>query len=161
MDVKKPAAEVPAVENGAEPHPDYAGLTRSQVAGAHEKARKSLVAAREKAALKRAELDEMNRIEREEGVVADGVLGEVVTIESLDLAINTPWLQIDGKRYHNGKPVTARRSVINDLLYMADRTHINEASRLGVDRFAFYQEKRAPVITHVGGKNIQVLKGTG
>lgn len=154
----QPAAE-PEID-ASEPHPDYPGLTYGQVAEARANARKQLDKARVKAAMSRAENAEIERLEREEGLVATGVLGEMVQIK-LDLAINTPWLAIDGKRFYHAHTYTVPRAVANDLLYMQWKTHVNEAIRLGEDRMSFYMKERAPIVNNVGRKVVSITRAAG
>ena len=149
-----------AAENFAEPHPDYPGLTYGDVEKARADARAKLVANQKKAAMSRATAAEMDRIEREEGIVASGPMGERVSIK-MDLAINTPWLALDGQRFLHGKTYTVTRAQAADLMSMQYYTHRNEAVRLGEDRMAFYTKERAPLITNVGGRVTGVVNGAG
>ena len=138
MDEKK-NAPLP-VGDDAEPHPDYLGLTRGQVRKAQAKAKLRAEEARVAAALKRVEDEETKRLIEEEGLVADGVLGQMVEIV-LDMPAvaygkndTDAWIQINGKRYYRGKKYTVRLSLANDLLYIADRMKLNESARIGEDR---------------------------
>lgn len=155
--VDKPVAvEAVAAEDDV-PHPDYPGLTRHQVKQAQASARKKLEAARVKAAMSRAEKAELERLEREEGIVAAGVLGEMVEIK-LDLALPMPYIMLDGKKFLHGHTYTVTRAQANDLFYIQWKGHEQEAARLGVDRFAFYQQAKAPEVKNVGQKVVSIVQ---
>lgn len=128
-------------------------LTDAQVETAKAAARKKAEAARVKSAQELLEKEETQRLMTEEGITSGGPLNDMVEI-TLDLAPASEYIAINGKRYLHGRKYTVRRAVANDLLWIQDRGHENERARLGQDRFAFYQRKRAPEIKHVGGKVI-------
>lgn len=149
-----------------EPHPDYPELTRREVEAARANARKKLDADRRKDAMKRAEAAEADRLKLEEGMTAGGPMSDLVEIELRirDVSFGPKnytgaFVQINGKRYHNGRHIV-QRALAQDLLYIASRMDANERARLGEDPFAFYQTKENVLMKKVG-QGYQTIKGQG
>ena len=160
MKDEKPAAKAaPEVDpTDGEEHPDYPGLTRGDVKKAQAKAREKIEAAKRKALLARAQEDEERRLQAEEMNGPDSVIGEEIPgggplNDIVEVVLDMPvvaygkgdhnaWIQLNGKRKYRGQKITCRRHIANDLLWIANRMAINEAARMGEDRFSFYQRPR-------------------
>ena len=130
-------------------------LTDAQVDASKEKAIKRLAKARIEAAAKAIEDAEYQRLVSEEGVTIGGVLDDLVEI-TLNLPPDGLFLASDGRRFNNRKTYKVSRSVANDLMWRQDCGWRNESARKGEDRFAFYQQKRAPEIKHIHGGSVTV-----
>jgi|SRR5579864_1199562 len=140
-----------APDNGSHEKYKHPVLTDMEVEAARASAKTKALAAQKKKAKERLEEEEMQRLVVEEGLTEGGPLDEMVEI-TLNLAVNQPYLSTNGFKFMHGGTYKVRRSVANDLLYRQDQGHKAEAARLGVDSFAFYQQKKAPVIRHINGK---------
>lgn len=163
MLAEKQAAAAPALDEPSDdeihPDPQYRGLlTWGDYRAAKAKALSKVKAAAKAAQMKRVQEAEELRLAQEEGIVAAGVMGEIVTIERLDLPPDMAWIALDGKRYLANQRVTCTRAVAAVLLDLAYHGHVNEAARLGRDPRDFHARQIAPSVTNVGRGSVEMAR---
>lgn len=135
----------------AEESAEHPLLSAKEVADAKARARAKIEADAKKAAIKRIEEDETQRLRTEEGLVTgDSAKDEMVSL-TLDLAEHSANIVINGRPYWHGHPYTVPRHVADSLREMQARGWRHQDEVDGKDLAQHYQRARATVVSAVRG----------
>lgn len=120
----------------------HAILTNDEVLAARAKARARLDAERRKAAMKRVEDEETERLRLEEGLTTgDAVKDELVDIV-IDLAPHSDKIVINGQAYHQGFTYTVARHVADSLRETMSRGWAHQDEIDGKNKAQIFAQKR-------------------